>query len=300
MSPDIKHEGKSMNRILNADRLWRGIILIATAGAYLFAVQCATAPVKPYEVTNFFRSSHLEERGIRRIAVLPFENLTEERFAGPIVAEETNLQLGRLGVFDLVERSKVVELFKEQDLDTLMRFDAGTAVKIGKMLGAQGVVMGSVTKFRRHPSDKQDTVVVVEREHHYSPWEDEWSYHDYHRHHEDRGGRGHESGHGRDTSSVDPWVVIGVVALVVTVIGLLVYLAVKPKPASAEVGASLRMVDVETGEVVWQANETFVGSSPGVQALVTDKPDKARLVTDIEYLTQVFCRQLTRTLLATP
>ena len=283
-----------LTRIINTDRLWRGTIIATTCFAYLFVVQCATAPVKPYQVTNFFRSSRLEERGIRRIAVLPFENLTEERFAGPIVAEETNLQVGKLGVFDLVERSKVVELFREQDLDTLERFDANTAVKIGKMLGAQGVIVGSVTKFKRHPSDKQDTVVIVEKEHRYSPWEDEWYYHRHHRHRYDYGSHGQHSG--RDTSGVDPWLVVGIVALTITIIGGILYLVLREKPASAEVGASLRMVDVETGEVVWQANETFQGNRASVQALVTENEDRARLVTDAEYLTQILCRELARTL----
>jgi hypothetical protein len=291
-----------MNVAFRLDRLerWsRAIIVIATCCAYLFVAGCATAPIKAYQVTNFFRSPRIAERNIKRIAVLPLENLTDERFAGPIAAEEANLQIGKLGVFDLVERTKVTELFKEQDLDTLKRFDASTAVKIGKMLGAQGVIMGSVTRFKRHPSDRRDTLVIVKHERR-SMWEDEWSWHHYGHHYEPP--RHHHQVE-RDTanvaaSSLDPWLVVGIVALALTVVGGIVYLALRPKPASAEVGIGLRMVDVETGEVVWQANETFRGGWKSVQALVTAKEDKARLVTDAEYLTQILCRELAGTLVA--
>ena len=290
--------------------LSRAAILTVTTLCYLFAVQCASAPVKPYEVSNSFRSKMLEQRDIRRIAVLPFENPTDDRAAGPLVAEELNLQLGKLGIFDLIERTRITELLKEQDLDTLERFDESTAARIGKLLGVQAVVMGSVTKFRRHPSDKQDTVVIVEQEHahyHHSMWGDEGWYHDHYSHHHgypgDHGQHGeheqpgHQEHHPEsDSSSADVWAAIAVVALVITVVGI-IYLATRPHP-TAEIGANMRLVDVETGEVLWQAEDMFQGNRPRIQALVPDKEDKARLVTDIEYLNQVFCREMVRTILA--
>jgi len=284
-------------------RLSRAAIAVVSLLSYLFAVQCASAPVKPYEVSNSFRSKMIEQRGIRRIAVLPFENPTDDRAAGPLVAEELNLQLGKLGVFDLIERTRITELLKEQDLDTLERFDESTAARIGKLLGVQAVVMGSVTKFRRHPSDKQDTVVIVEHEYshrHHSLWGDEWLYHDYYSHHHGYHGGNEQHGyqehhHESDTSSADVWAAIAVVALVITVVGI-IYLATRPHP-TAEIGANMRLVDVETGEVLWQAEDMFQGNRPRIQALVPDKEDKARLVTDIEYLNQVFCREMVRTIL---
>ena len=277
--------------------------MVVTTLCYLFAVQCASAPVKPYEVSNSFRSKLIEQRGIRRIAVLPFDNASDDRIAGPLVAEELNLQLGKLGVFDLIERTRITELLKEQDLDTLSRLDASTAAKIGKLLGVQAVVMGSVTKFRRHPSDKQDTVVIVEHEyahHHHSLWGDEWWYHDYHsRHHGYQDGHEHSGSNEhqgeRDESAADALAVIAVVALIVTVVGI-VYLATRPHP-TAEIGANMRLVDVETGEILWQAEDVFQGRRPRIQALVQDKEDKTRLVTDIEYLNQIFCREMAKTLL---
>lgn len=281
-------------------RLSRAAILVVTTLCYLFAVQCATAPVKPYEVTNTFRSSRIEQRDIRRIAVLPLENPFDDRVAGPLIAEELNLQLGKLGAFELIERSRISELMKEQDLDTLTRFDATTAAKIGKLLGVQAVVMGSVTKFRRHPSDKQDTVYVVKHEYHRSLWDDEWRYRDYHHYHHDHHG-GYEPGNrpgehrGNDNDAAEALAVLAACLLIVTIVGIIWY-ATRPQP-TAEVGANLRLVDVETGEVLWQADDVFAGRRPRIQALVEEREDKARLITDIEYLNQVFCEEMAGTLL---
>lgn len=286
-------------------RLSRAAVMVVTTLCYLFAVQCASAPVKPYEVSNSFRSKMLEQRDIRRIAVLPFENPTDDRAAGPLVAEELNLQLGKLGIFDLTERTQITELLKEQDLDTLERFDESTAAQIGRLLGVQAVVVGSVTKFRRYPGDKQDAVVIVEHEyphHHHSLWGDEWWYHDHYSHHHgyngEHGHRGNpEHHHESDSSSAEAfWAAVAVVALIITVVGI-IYLATRPHPTT-EIGANMRLVDVETGEVLWQAEDVFQGNRPRIQALVQDREDKARLVTDIEYLNQVFCREMARTLLA--
>jgi len=106
-------------------------------------------PAKPYRVTNFFvdRKAVYELRA-QRVAVLPFENSSSNYSAGPKVTDEFNLQLGRLGHFDLVERLRIEALYKEQDFDP-DRIDETTAVKIGKMLGAHGVILGNVIEYRR-------------------------------------------------------------------------------------------------------------------------------------------------------
>ncbi|MBI4777758.1 hypothetical protein HY792_02395 [Candidatus Desantisbacteria bacterium] len=112
-------------------------------------IVCGCAPVKPYQVTNFF----LNEKAVfelysQRVAVLPFENLSDDSSAGPKITDEFNLQLGKLGHFDLVERLRIEELYKEQNFNP-NRIDQATAVKIGKMLGAHGVILGNVTEYSK-------------------------------------------------------------------------------------------------------------------------------------------------------
>ncbi|MBM3313661.1 hypothetical protein FJY70_03600, partial [candidate division WOR-3 bacterium] len=202
----------------------------------LLANNCATT--KPYRVTDYYRSPRMAEQPLKRVAVLPFENLTDNEAAAGVVTEEFLLQLGRTGLFDLVERSRIEALWQEQDLDTLSRFDEATAVRIGKMLGAEGVVLGTVTQYAANPQVRVDTI----RE------------------------RGHR--HGRD---LPPIVVIGpdrrhddcdaaiAVLLAISVVGIL-YLLLKPRTPAARVGVSVRLVGVESGLVLWQAKEAFDGS----------------------------------------
>ncbi len=200
---------------------------------------------------------------------MPFENLTKEEKAAKIVEEEFSLQLGKLSLFDLLERARIEELWKEQDLDTIYRFDATTAAKIGKMLGAEGVIFGSVTKFSPYPEVKRDTtprekeerpsVIIVD-----------------------------------DDNSAWKWLLIGILAI--TVVGLVIYLAAKPSPPSAEVGISVRLVDVETGDILWQAKDSFRGTRKSIQALVETKEEKERLVKDIDFLTSLLCQKLAETI----
>jgi TolB-like protein len=253
-------------------RDWRAVVTLACCWSLLSGFNCAT--VRPYRVTDFFRSPRIAEQGIRRVAVLPFENLTGHKAAGGVVTEEFMLQLGRTGMFDLVERGRIEELWKEQDLDTLSRFDEATAVRIGKMLGAEGVILGTVTKYAANPQVTVDT--IREREHR----------------------------HGRD---YPPIVVIGTdrhhddcdvaiaVLLVISVVGI-VYLLLKPRAPAAQVGASVRLVGVESGLVLWQAKDAFDGGRKRVQALETEREDRLRMVYDVEFLTRVLCRELVSTL----
>ncbi len=252
---------------------------LVTLLTFLFTTFCAT--VKPFQITNYFRSTRIEERQIKRIAVLPFENLTREPAAGDIVTDELNLQIGKLGVFDLVERAKIEELFREQDVDTL-RFDMWRVVRLGKMLCAQGIILGSVTEFSPQPRFQPDTT----RSRHHHPPVVIYDRPDYHHDHE------------RDEENNQDGLQTALIVLAaITVVGIIVYLLVKPTSVSAEVGFSARLVDVETSEQLWQAKETFRGDRKTIRALVTTKEEKSRLVSDIEFLTQILCREVAKTII---
>ncbi|MEW6094977.1 MAG: CsgG/HfaB family protein [bacterium] len=118
-------------------------------GLLTLVIVCGCAPAKPYRVTNFFVDEKaVSELRAQRVAVLPFENSSVDYSAGPKVTDEFNLQLGKLQHFDLVERLRIEELYKEQDFDP-NRIDEATAVKIGKMLGAHGVILGNVIEYSK-------------------------------------------------------------------------------------------------------------------------------------------------------
>ncbi|MDI6736493.1 MAG: CsgG/HfaB family protein [bacterium] len=231
------------------------------------------ARTTPYRLSNFFIADSINELKQKRIAVLPFENLTANKQASLLVTDEFNLQLGKIGKFDLVERIKIDELFKEQDFPK-DRIDEATAVKIGKMLGAQAVVLGVITKYQSGEQEKQVAqsqqpapvpVVIGDRGCHKEEEEDEWDW-------------------------LDTVIFVGAV---VTVVGAVYILFLQP---SAEVGISVRMINVETGQQLWQARDTFKGNWPSIKSLVKTKEERKRLRKDVDFLTRLLCQKLAETL----
>jgi curli biogenesis system outer membrane secretion channel CsgG len=99
-------------------------------------------------------SMALGAKGRRLIAVLDFDYSTVPNQWG-----ETPLNLGsgladmlvtelvRDGTYTVVEREHLRELMEEQELGLTSSFDPETAAEIGKLLGVQAVVIGSVTHF---------------------------------------------------------------------------------------------------------------------------------------------------------
>ncbi len=51
------------------------------------------------------------------------------------------------GTFQLVDRKAIDEIMREQDMTNTDRFDASSAAQLGKLLGADALVTGSITQF---------------------------------------------------------------------------------------------------------------------------------------------------------
>lgn len=100
---------------------------------------CASA--QPYEVNSYFASDRLDALEGKTVAVLPFRG-----GAGETITDLTNLEFGRLNRYRLVERIRIQELYNEQDFDP-ERVDDETAAKIGRILGANAVVLGQVYEY---------------------------------------------------------------------------------------------------------------------------------------------------------
>jgi len=123
--------------------------------AVIAAISCAT--VRPYRFTNYTQNQQaMNALKQNRVAVLPLVGPDGERFA-----DEFSIQLGKLGRFDIVERERITDLYDEQDLDP-GRVDQSTAVRLGKMLGAHAVVMGTVSDYRPGRVSANVRMVTVE------------------------------------------------------------------------------------------------------------------------------------------
>ncbi|NJN88018.1 MAG: hypothetical protein HC881_19160 [Leptolyngbyaceae cyanobacterium SL_7_1] len=62
----------------------------------------------------------------------------------------SNLLTNRMvqnGTFSIIERSQITAVLREQNLGASGRIDASTAAEIGRILGVDAVVVGSVTRF---------------------------------------------------------------------------------------------------------------------------------------------------------
>jgi len=102
----------------------------------------------------------------KRVAVLNFEYGTVQSAVSSIFG--TNQDVGK-GISDLlvqklvqdgkysvIERNAIDKVLGEQNFGNSDRVDSGTAAKIGKILGVDAVIMGSITQFGR--DDKNTTV----------------------------------------------------------------------------------------------------------------------------------------------
>ncbi|HET9984523.1 MAG TPA: CsgG/HfaB family protein [Longimicrobiales bacterium] len=114
-------------------RIRRAILLVAALGAVLPAGRAAAQDAKV------------------RVAVLGIENnsgFTQwgEKLGGAAADELAN-QLVKSGAFSVIERNKINDILAEQHAAMSGALDPRDAAKIGRILGAQVVVVGSITQF---------------------------------------------------------------------------------------------------------------------------------------------------------
>lgn len=116
------------------------------------------APVIAAEVLGETRIAQAQTRERKRIAVLDFDFASTSRTGfyygwyggiGPAkgVSDLLTDKLVRDGTYTVVERSKVEQILKEQDFGESGRVDASTAAQIGRILGVDAVVIGTITQF---------------------------------------------------------------------------------------------------------------------------------------------------------
>ena len=199
----------------------------------------------------------------RTVAVLPFVNHSGALGAEKGVADELNLQLGKTGHFRMIERIRIKELYAEQEFDPA-RVEDSTAALIGRMLGAEAVILGTVTRYlaaNRPPEVKVDAFPIL------PPIPDERM--------------------GGDDN-------LAAISIVVNMVGALVGFLTMEQPV-AEVAITVRMVNSETGEIIWQARNSYRGDD---KFLTRRRPRSEwnRLRSDVVFLTSVLCSDLVETL----
>jgi len=90
---------------------------------------------------------------IKKIAVLPFNNFSDDRYAGEKVRNTLIVDLMSRGVFEVVEQGEVTKvlsvIFREAGVEEgkAVPIDIETLKLIGEKLGVQAVILGSVDEY---------------------------------------------------------------------------------------------------------------------------------------------------------
>ncbi|HET6180197.1 MAG TPA: CsgG/HfaB family protein [Candidatus Sulfotelmatobacter sp.] len=100
----------------------------------------------------------------KRVAVLNFDYATVQTSVSAVFG--TNVDVGKGisdllvqqlvtdGKYSLIERNAIDKILNEQNFANSDRVDSSTAAKIGKILGVDAVIMGSITQFGRDDQNK--------------------------------------------------------------------------------------------------------------------------------------------------
>lgn len=113
---------------------------------------CAHSPESSHDAPIEVRSSireDIDRSQIKTVAVLPFASPPGEFTVGENVADMLTTELMATGKFDVVERSRIKKMLEEQHFGLTGAVDAETAQKVGKLIGAQGIMIGSVGEYGR-------------------------------------------------------------------------------------------------------------------------------------------------------
>ena len=82
----------------------------------------------------------------KRIAILYFDNSSDDKKLNQLKKGLTDMlisDLSKVSMLNVIERTKLEEILKEQKLNNTNSFDSKTASKIGKLLGVEHIMTGS-------------------------------------------------------------------------------------------------------------------------------------------------------------
>ena len=122
--------------ISRASAVLCGIIL-----SLIFLSGCST------KVETFHISEEYDFSYIKRVAVLPFTNLTDNRNAGEIIRQLVISELLASGLVDVVHIGNVTRALKRQNITDINSMSVSQIRALGKDLKVQAVILGTVEKY---------------------------------------------------------------------------------------------------------------------------------------------------------
>jgi TolB-like protein len=96
---------------------------------------------------SFYINQDIDFSFIKKVAVLPFDNLTNDKFAGDIVRQVVISELLATGLVEVVVPGESIAAIENIRVKPGQPLTAGQIQTIGKALKVQAVIIGAVEKF---------------------------------------------------------------------------------------------------------------------------------------------------------
>lgn len=128
---------------------------VAALAVLVLAAGCASTTTTKYVHPN------MDLGAMKRVAVLPFENLAQDKTAGEKVQKIFLTELLALEAFDVVEPGQVTQLLRSSRVESIEALTPADMKKIGDSLKAQGIFIGTIVDFAETRSGQTPTPEVT-------------------------------------------------------------------------------------------------------------------------------------------
>lgn len=115
----------------------------------LLLISCSSVQVQQKDTITSTYSKQKLIGPKKRIFISEFENLSAygQRRLGKGISDILSKELSKTNSFILLEREKLEAIMKEQTLGQTGFINEQTAPELGKLLGANAIITGSITQF---------------------------------------------------------------------------------------------------------------------------------------------------------
>lgn len=144
----------------------RAMNIFLAIGVCFFLTSCG--PSLSTITVNTLKPAAVNLNGVKKIAVMGFDGQ-----GGDAVTNKITARLVESGRFDVFERAQVAKILNEHEMYMTGLVDEKSAANIGKMLGAEALILGSVDTYQ--VTDERATVLlpkIREKGFHYETKED--------------------------------------------------------------------------------------------------------------------------------
>ncbi len=96
---------------------------------------------------SFYVSEDVDLSFIKRIAVMPFDNLTNDKFAGEVVRHVVVSELLATGVADVVVPGQGIDVFNKMGIKSVSSLNEKQIIEIGRSLKVQALILGTIEQY---------------------------------------------------------------------------------------------------------------------------------------------------------